>query len=205
MERIYIVQDNMSSPNHVIEIKQLDDVTQETTFKFKQETRKQIARTRVAAKRSIFAETLDFYGLKMCRESNIQAIKELVKSADEQFKHIDPVLYAEAIFVPLDMSDVQKGEFYEQVLDSIRYRVLRDIIEQLDIKSAQLPAKSKQAVEKLLNHLRSVNVLGDEGISKKLEEIQKKIDTEDLGVIKQELQKELDALVTRRGAYLEIE
>lgn len=204
MEQIFIVQDIMSSPNQIVSSKQLDDVRQETTYKFPQETRNKISKTRGAAKRPIFAETLDFYGLKMCRESGIPKIKELITSADKDFKQIDPALSAKVVFAPLDMIEVQKGDFYEQILSNIRYRVLKDVIDQLDIKSAHLPPKSKPAMQKLIDHLKSVNVLGDEGIDKQLNSLKTKIETKDLSTIRKELQNELDMLVTKRGAYLEL-
>ena len=208
MEPIYIVGLTMSSPNRVLNSKEINEgMTLEVNYLFKKETRQKIAAVRTLHKKPIYKDCLDFYGLFfMCKDSQKESIQVANDEADKKLKAIDSSLSSSIIFMPLNMAEVTKGEMYKQILDAIEYRILSDLTERLETvaktKTGQLPERSKEAMIKMIDRLKSVNVMNDENIEKKLSKIRDKIVNNDLDNLKADFTKEIAAL-NQRGAYLE--
>lgn len=208
MEQIYIVALTMSSPNRVLNSQEINEgMTLEVNYLFKKETRQKIAAVRTLHKKPTYKDCLDFYGLfYMCKDSQRKEIQKANDEADIKLKAIDGTLKSEVMFIALDMNEVTKGEMYKRVLDAIEYRILSDLAERLEkiakTKTGQLPDRSKEAMIKMIDRLKSVNVMNDSNIENKLSKIREKIINNDLENLKAEFTKDLGAL-NERGTFLE--
>jgi hypothetical protein len=200
---VYIVQVVMSSPNHILESKEIDDITQETVYKFKKDTRNKINAIRMRQKAPIFNNALDFYGLHLCRDDQIQKIQQAITEANTELEAIDRSLGASVVFIPLNIHEVRRGELYGQVIAAIRFRILSEVIERIEDKVGQLPKQSLEAMKNLIERMRAVNVLNDPEVDKKLNEIRDKILSQDVETLRKDLEQEL-TMTKQRMTYVSL-
>lgn len=197
-ERIYVVRTKMSSPNHIENTQEIDELNVQQTFKYAKKVRQEIGRVRGRHKTAIDERTLNFEGLPLCNDEAKEFIQERINLADEEYKEISPYLGANVTFIPLDMDAIHKGELYSRVLSAIWYRVYKDAIEQMsdviEKRGDELPVRSKNALLKMCNRLRGMNIADDKNIDKLINEIQKSIEDEAIAPMVEYLDAELAAM-----------
>lgn len=203
--KVYIVANVMSSPNQTLKITELSEMSIQTDFKYKKEFRNRISAVRTLQKKPIYRDTLNFYGIHLAREDQIEAIREASNQADAGLKTIDRSLSSSIMFIPLDLADSKRGELYEAINNTIRYRIIKDTMEKIEKvaknKAGKLTERSKDALISLIDRLHNINILNDEDITKRIESIKSSIQTGNLEIA-QEFDKELSEL-NNRGAFLE--
>lgn len=203
--KVYIVANVMSSPNQTLNITELNEMSIQTDFKYKKEFRNKISAVRTLNKKPIYKNTLNFYGIHLAREDQIAEIQEASRKADIGMKGIDASLSSSIVFIPLDLADAKKGELYESINNTIKYRIIKDTMEKIEKvaknKAGKLTVRSKEALMSLIDRLHNINILNDEDITKRINAIKSSIQADDMS-IKEEFNKELETL-QNRGAYLE--
>jgi len=214
-ERVYIIKTHMSSPNHIDNSTELDDLNIQQTYKFTKKTRQEIARVRMRHKTAIDERSLNFQGLRLCNEESRGFIEERIELADGEYKEVSEYLGATVLFIPLDMDEVNKGEMHSQVMASIWYRVYKDAFERMqeviEMKGdAELPLRSKNALLRMCERLRGMNVMGDSNVEKLIDDIQNSIEADALAPMAEYLDTELSRLTgknqkTKSGRWAKIE
>ena len=206
---VYIVQVILPSPNRTEGRDKIDDQTDQIHFIFKDEMRKKIAALRQRTKYPIYQNLLDFppgeceTKLWLCNQDKVEGIKQSVREAEIGFQALDKSLHTRVTFLPLDIHEIEGGELYGQIISAIRYRVLSEIIEKIEDKTGQLTEKGKEAMLKLIERMRSINIFNDPEVTKRLAEIKEKVLNEDLEVVRKELAQELD-ITRKRIAYVSL-
>lgn len=205
---VYIVQVILPSPNRTDGRIEIDDQTDQIHYIFKDEMRKKIAALRGRVKYPIYQNLLDFppegeTKLWMCNEDKVESIRQSVSEAEKEFQKLDTSLHTQIIFIPLNIYEIQGGELYGQIINAIRYRVLSEVIEKIEDKTGQLTEKSKEAVLKLIDRMKGINIFNDPDVTKRISEIREKIINNDLETIKNELTQELD-ITRKRIAYVNL-
>jgi len=203
--KVYIVANVMSSPNQTLNITELNEMSIQTDFKYKKEFRNKISAVRTLNKKPIYKNTLNFYGIHLAREDQIAEIEEASKNADSSMKGIDATLFSRIVFIPLDLTDAKKGELYESINNTIKYRIIKDTMEKIEKvaknKAGKLTVRSKEALMSLIDRLHNINILNDEDITKRINAIKSSIQADNMGIL-EEFNKDLETLQSR-GAYLE--
>jgi hypothetical protein len=117
-----------------------------------------------------------------------------------------PKLGASVVFIPLDFQQIFKGNLYGQISDAIQYQVYSGLFERMEgmlkrtAEGKELPERSRNALIKMVDNLKSINVTQDENVYKKLESIRAKIVDGDLKEVAASLKAELDAGKSRWAA-----
>lgn len=212
MEKIYIVQVRMSSPNHTE--KASEEVSSKVSmifYTFDKETRKRISACRQRYKGPIYQETIayppktgesaGFSRLYLCNETQRGTIEQRITEADVAMKEIYPDLRAAVDFLPLDAAEIGRGALYEQIADSIKYKILDQAFVRLgkivlDENSALTP-RTKTRLRKMVDQLEALNILGDEDVAAKVASIRQKIEEEAIMPLKGELADDLKVLKGR--------
>lgn len=206
--QVYVVQIILPSPNRTDGREKIDDQTDQVHYIFSEEKRKKISALRQRIREPIFQELLDFPSdgeskLWLCNEDKIEGIKQKIQGAETQFQILDTSLHARVIFLPINIYETEAGDLYGQIMNAIRYRVLSEVIGKLGEKAGQLPEKSKEAMLKLIERMKSINIFNDPEVTKRLGEIREKVLNEDLEVVRKELTQELD-ITRQRIAYVNL-
>lgn len=204
--KVYVINFTMSSPNQLLSSERLDESSRKLNYKFKEATRRDIHRKNEYYKSKAYIKLLDFHGLRLCKEEQLNELKDLADEANKELMTIDPTLGATLASFSLDMADVSKGETYGQVLSAIRYQIITQVIDKIDVMTKeksinQLQVKSKEALVKLVDRLKAINILEDKDIDTKLESIKKAIIYDSIEVLKKDLITEMIS-ITKGGAYL---
>jgi len=212
MEKIYIVQVRMSSQNHTE--KASEEVSSKVSmifYTFDKETRQKISACRQRFKGPIYKETIayppktsestGFSRLYLCNETQQKTIKARIAEADVAMKEIHPDLRAAVDFLPLDAAEIGRGALYEQIADSIKYKVLNQAFEKLahvvlDENSVLTP-RTKARLRKMVDQLDALNILEDEDVTAKIASIRQKIEDEAIMPLKGELADDLKVLKGR--------
>lgn len=117
-----------------------------------------------------------------------------------------PKLGASVMFIPLDFQQIFKGNLYGQITDAIQYQVYSGLFERMEgmlkrtAEGKELPERSRNALIKMVDSLKSINVTQDANVFKKLEDIRAKIVDGDLKEVAASLKSELDAGKSRWAA-----
>ncbi len=201
--QIFVIQVLMSSQHQMLGSQEMSETQVLVDYKFKKEARRKIAAIRMRCKKPIYQTGLKFFNNYICTGEQQKVIIASIKEADKELQELDPSLHAEVLFMPIDRTEVAKGAMYERVISAIKFRILGDVIKRLEEKSGQLTKQSKEAMKRMIQRLKSVNVLNDPEIDKRLDEIYNKIITEDVEVIRTELQQEL-SLIDSRVGYIQL-
>jgi hypothetical protein len=206
VRRLYIVRTSFSSPNQRDGTKKIDDQTEEVHLRFTKETRETITRTRGKYLTQMRNLSLNFYGLMVIRESDKEAVSAIADEAHKEMTTILPELTAHIALIPLYLDDKEKGEVYGQVLAAIQGRIYSELLERLvDLaKLESVPKRSRNAVLKLVEKLRTWNVVDDPKVTETLDDIKRNIENDIFKPVVEDLQKEMTAL-KERGAYLEFD
>jgi hypothetical protein len=204
--RVYVVEVEMSSPNKGSSSEEINDFTLETTFQFDKKTRQKIAATRMKYKAPIYQNTLKFFTIYICREDQVQEIMDSISEADKAMKEIHETLHASGQMWPLDLDEVKRGELYGKIIDRIKLQVFKTVFERLTEVVERDKAMTKQVKDSLvrmIHNLHAINVLNDQEITKQLNEIEAKIESETLQPIVEEMSEQLEGLSSRWG-HIEI-
>ena len=121
--------------------------------------------------------------------------------ADVAMKAIHPDLRAAVDFLPLDAAEIGRGALYQQIADSIKYKVLDKAFEKLanvvlDENSVLTP-RTKARLRKMVDQLDALNILEDEDVAAKIASIRQKIEDEAIMPLKGELADDLKVLKGR--------
>mgnify|MGYP001488261784 CR=1 FL=1 len=197
---IFLVRTMMSSPNKIVKTEKIDGKTHKVHYFYDEETRQKIAAIRMRGKNPVYENALDFHGLRLVRGDQIPIITEGIYKADAELKAIDPNLHAEPIFIPLDLEAAKKGQLYDHIMASIKYNVYKTVFERLSkvlARNKAITHKSKEALLRLCDNLKVLNVLDDREIDTKIEQIRTEIQTEVLEPLRDNLEKEIESLDCR--------
>jgi len=183
MKALYIVTTAVSSPNQVLNSENIREKNQKLlTYKFDEETRQAISRVRMRTMSPIYQNTLEFHSLHICNEEQGKFIARKFVEADEEMKKIHPSLKAEVEFFPLNMDEMRRAGLYMGIVNAIKYRVYKDTFDRMEDflsnRKDKLPERSKQAMMRMVDNLRAVNIVDDEEIDKHLNEIEQQINDE---------------------------
>ncbi len=203
--RLFIVKTTMASPNYIAGSRFLDEekMKKELTYKFRLEMRQAIQATRMRSKGPIYSGCLDFYGLRICNQDQKATIEGLIKEADAEFKKINPELKADVMFIPLDMGEIAKGGLYSNLLGAINSQLNTKVVKRLETvlnRKKDLTPRTKKSLLSMIDQIREINVLGDEGVNARLDEMKAKIEDEALEGLVEDINTEMAKMEGRWGA-----
>lgn len=203
--RLFIVKTSMASPNYIAGSRFLDEekMKKELTYKFQLEMRQAIQATRMRFKGPIYSGCLDFYGLRVCNQNQREAIEASIKEADTAFKGIHPELKADVMFIPLDMGEIAKGGLYSNLLGAINTQLNTKVVKRLESvlnRKKDLTPRTKKSLLGMIDQIREINVLGDEGVNARLDEMKAKIDEGALEGLVEDINAEMAKMEGRWGA-----
>jgi hypothetical protein len=217
MEQIFIVQVRMSSPNHAEKPPEaVSDKVSMIYFTFPRDTRKDIQKTRQRYKGPIYRETVayppktstdsSFSCLYLCNEKQRAVIEQRIVDADRALKEINPILGAKADFLPLDATEIGRGALYEQIVDSIKYKVLDRAFRKMETvvldENNVLTPRTKASLRRMTDQLAALNILDDEDVALKIASIRQKIEEDAILPLKGELADDIKVL---RGRFHALE
>lgn len=201
---IYIVKTSMSSSNHIMDSSEMGEYQRMETFTFNKQTRMDISAVRSRYKKPIYDNCANFHGLYLCKDEDIQGIKDLIAEADEKMREIDYHLGATIMFIPLDDAAIKTGEMYENICAAIKSQIFTTLLNRIEtVSHIAIPTRSKQSLLKMVKRMERINVMDDPDITYRLNNIRDQIMKEAIAPLQDELTKELKIL-TSRGANLEI-
>lgn len=117
-----------------------------------------------------------------------------------------PHLGASVMFIPLDFQQIFKGNLYSQITDAIQYQVYSGLFQKMEnmlkrtAEGKELPERSRNALIKTCETLKSINVTQDEDINKRLEGYKEQITKGELAEVAASLKQELDTGKSRWAA-----
>jgi hypothetical protein len=117
-----------------------------------------------------------------------------------------PHLGASVMFIPLDFQQIFKGNLYSQITDAIQYQVYSGLFQKMEnmlkrtAEGKELPERSRNALIKTCETLKSINVTQDENINKRLEGYKTQITKGELAEVAASLKQELDTGKSRWAA-----
>ncbi|HKM24335.1 MAG TPA: hypothetical protein VJY40_01675 [Corynebacterium sp.] len=207
----------MSSPNHTE--KASEEVSSKVSmifYTFDKETRQKISACRQRYKGPIYKETIayppktsassGFSRLYLCNQTQKETIEQRILEADAAMKEIYPDLRAAVDFLPLDAAEIGRGALYEQIADSIKYKVLDQAFKRLEHvvldENSVLTPRTKVRLRKMVDQLDALNILEDEDVAAKIASIRQKIEDEAIMPLKGEL---ADDLKTLKGRFHALE
>lgn len=203
--RLFIIKTSMASPNYIAGSRFLDEekMKKELTYKFQLDMRQAIQATRMRFKGPIYSGCLDFYGLRVCNQDQKESIEASIKEADAAFKAIHPELKADVMFIPLDMGEIAKGGLYSNLLGAINTQLNTKVVKRLESvlnRKKDLTPRTKKSLLGMIDQIREINVLGDEGVNARLDEMKAKIDEGALEGLVEDINTEMAKMEGRWGA-----
>jgi len=204
--QVYIVNFTMASANRQIKTEDhRDKNSKEIYFSYTEEQRKKIQNIRHKYRVPALANyTFDFPGdrfgqsLRLCKEEYVPLIDAMATEAHNELQTIDKSLIAFAEYLPLDLERARKGTVYGSILNAIRERILDNILKRVSEvvgrDSDNLKPATKEMLLKLVDKMRQINVLEDDEIDRRLDEIRNQIDREVLVPLKADLEQELETV-----------
>jgi len=149
--------------------------------------------------------------MEKLREEYLVQFIETSKAEQKNYTHDEannliPKLGAQAKFLPLDLNQIFKGSLYGQITDSIKYQVYSGMFARMETmlkrteEGKELPERSRNALIKVIESMRSINVTKDENIYKQLDAFKAQIEKGELKEVAASLKAELDAGKSRWAA-----
>lgn len=129
---------------------------------------------------------------------------ELISQATAD--QLTPHLGAKIRFIPLDFNQIFKGSLYAEIGDAIKYQVYSGLFARMETmlkrteEGKELPERSRNALIKMCESMRSINVTKDDNIYKKIDEFKAQIEKGELKEVAASLKAELDAGKSRWAA-----
>lgn len=197
-QQLYVMQPSMSSPFFVSKSETYEsENAKKMYYKFTSDDRKKIQAVRQAVNVMVDAGCARFYGLKIANETTKQQLIEALEDADRKMKSISPELHAEAQFLPLKTEAFTSGTLLDNLTAQIREQIHGVVLKRIEAKITEenngvLSEKSKLALLKMLEKCRAVNVIGDDGINKRIEDMKQKITDNQIVVLRDEILALLD-------------
>jgi hypothetical protein len=174
---IYVVKLRMSSDSVIDSSRSIDEYTREVRYRFDVEMRRKIANVRNKYRALAYRDAVDFYGLYLVSGDKVPEIREVVKAADAEMKEISPDLYASLVEIPLDDEVIKKGKLYEQIYYAILAQMSREILDHIKkLRSEEPNKRTRKTLLKLIESFENLNIIGDERISRRVEELKGIVD-----------------------------
>ena len=181
-EPVYIVKINMASPLQIAKSKEIDEITEEKTYKFEKATRLRMATARSKVRRQMDEYMINFENLWLSTESNIKKLEQSVEDANSVLKEIDPSLYANIKIIPLDMVRIREMRVQEDIVLAIKSRVYDEVTERLKklresgiTKKGNLNTKMVNTTIKMLEHIKEINVLDDVDVNSAIDNLKEQL------------------------------
>ena len=192
---MYLVEVYMSYDEAVEKTKEIDEKRRELTLRYSKETRRRIAYIREKYRNEAYSHTVRFYSLHFATEDAVKEIQNIIAEADRKMKAIKPHLYASAVVIPLPLDKIKaKGELYEKIYYAICLQMAEAVFRHVNKLKSDMPTKrSRKNLEKLLRKFKELNVIRDERIDKKIDELSKLV-TESTHKIKEQILDDIENL-----------
>lgn len=200
---LWIAQLHVSTANRVLEVKEIDEKTVQTVYKWDKETRQKITSIERSARQKAFRNTYSFYGLHIVTDEQRERISKIAMETDAMLKEIDPELSAWPSFIPIDEETIKKDKIYEAVVLAMKNQIYKEMIKRLEkVAKKQLNKRMKVALLRFVEKLKEINVFRDEEIDKELERIKQEIIKERIPEIKKALEEQLGNIDARMTAFI---
>jgi len=173
MSLIYLVKVYMSYDEVVESTREIDERKREIVLKYDKETRQKINYIREKRRREAYQHTAKFFDLHFATEEALKKIKKIVEIADREMKQINPELYASLVAIPLPVAELKRrGELYEKIYYAICLQMAEAVFNHVKKLKSDVPSKrSRKKLEELLEKFEELNVIGDERINEKIQEL----------------------------------
>lgn len=203
-QALYVVGLSLSSGFFVKQSEKFEDENAvKKWYKYQEEERKKIGAVRQSVNVVVDAGCARFFNIKIANDEAKRQIAEAVLKADVEMKKIDITLKAEVEFVPLPIDSFTSGTMLDKLTGQIRTQILEVVIKKIEsnIKknenSGMLPEKTKEALRRMIDRCRAVNVIGDEGINSQLDNMKERINSDDILNLRDEILAMLDTTKSR--------
>ncbi|VVB59096.1 Uncharacterised protein [uncultured archaeon] len=138
----------------------------------------------------------------LCDEAQRDYFSEEAQKANVELYGLDETLHAGAVFIPLDMDAIKRGEMYQQIINAIYSRIFGSIVEKLEAVAKSkvrnnLTERSQEAFIKLVDSMRAINILGDDAVIAKLNRIADLIRNNEIENLQKELSAEIKTIQAR--------
>jgi|GEM_PF-5856745 hypothetical protein len=196
-ETIYVLQINMSIPDRTEKEETIDDYTKKIKLAFPKDVRKRIQAIRARYKRAIRRNTINFYGLRLADEKLKLNVERLVHNANAELQAIDPSLSAWMVALPLSTRGVMETELREKIYYAIQYQIYTRVLGKIDTlteeNEEELTAKKRNAIKRVLEELRQLNILKDRKIDLTIDMIENMLEMK-VSEIRMRIDEELNML-----------
>jgi len=195
-EKIFVVEMFMSSPNKQKSSKRIDEYKREITHTFDEKTRREISRIRAYGTGIKNAHCLRFFSMYICKESRKEMIKSVILKADREFKRLHPDLSAGVEFIELSQNGIRESEIFGKIHHAIKTQVYGSLYERLTelTKKNDIPDKSYNALLKMVESLKSVNIFDDPEINAIIENTRENINSRTLAPVLSQITNEIQKL-----------
>ena len=209
--QLYVARAKMSSPNFVIDSKELDmDIPadqrrrKEITFKFPKGLRKKIQAARVEFSYEWAHYTVRCYGLRICNEAGRELIEKAIAETETKMREIDPSLKAESVFFPLETKGIAKTVLYQQIVGAIQTQICETTLKKVNViverGKDKITTRTRNSLLKVMDQLKILNIVNDSNVDARIREIRERIETDSVIPLKEHLDEMLKTSTGRFGA-----
>lgn len=194
--QLYVVEVNMSSP-HKSDKTEYNDTENSSKiyYHFPKEQRNRIGIVRAQVNIAV-GMCAKFYKMRITNDLGKGQLEKVVLDAHHAMQQIDPMLKAEIHFIPLSMSGMQSENLMEEMLNQIQTqiheRVLERINEVIEKNGDKMTSRTRGALTKMLDRLKTINVMEDSKIDGRIEEMRRMIMTDQILPLQKEIMEILD-------------
>lgn len=200
---VVIVRLIMSSPEQVEKSEMINEMERKIKYRFDPDTRAKIQKIRTSARYRAYEDVVNFHGLKLTDATNLPHIQKVADEADEKLKAVHPKLYANLIHFEIKDRQIKRGKYYRAIYYAILAQVTREMYDKVkDLKSDHLNARSRKTVRNMIQHFHQYNVLNDDEIDEKIEELKTLID-KPTEKIRQTMMEELNHVIGEMQAAMD--
>jgi rRNA-processing protein FCF1 len=194
--QLYVVELKMSSPNFTdkTEINESEN-SKKLYYHFQKEQRNQIGVVRQQVNMAV-GTCAKFYTMRITNDIGKGQLEKVVQDAHLSMQAIDPTLKADIHFIPLSMSGLQTENLMEEMLSQIQTqiheKVLKKISETIEKNGDKMTSRTRGALLKMLDRLKTVNVTEDVQIDHRIEEMRNMIMADQILPLQKEIMEILD-------------
>jgi hypothetical protein len=193
-KQLYVVHISMSSPYFTIKEKTVVNPVENSKkmyYRFPLVDRQRIQAIRQGVNVQVGAGCARFYELKITNDTGKEQLEEAIRDAHQKMILVDPTLKAESIFIPLSMAGMAQGNLLDAMVTQIREQIDGAVLKQIEAKIEKygdnINPKSKATLLKMLDRIKSVNILDDPDIDAHIEEMKQRILNDQIVPLQQEI------------------
>jgi hypothetical protein len=203
-EHVYILRFHLPAGLNVESRKERGKFSENIRYRFEVDLRRKIRKMRRHYRHLAFRYSIPFYGLRLVREEDLNAVQGFAKTASEEFAKLRKDLKVQVVPIPIDLN--AKGAIQEAIADAVKSHIYGKVLarlKKLAKKGKELPEASRKALLDLTERLEGWNLLGSKDVSDKLAEMAKEFSRAVVVPAAEDLEEEV-AKLSSEGVWVEL-